>query len=391
MCNSMARKIGLVGFGCVAQGFYQLVVNNPLVREQIEIKRICIKHSDKPRALSEDLFTTDIDSLVTDNEIEVVVELIDDASAAWDIITTALSEGKAVVSANKKMIAENLRNLQRFPHEIQNKFHYEAAVGACIPLLKTLDNHYGYEPISKVEGIINGSTNYILGRMFADRVSFEEALGQAQDLGYAESDPKLDIEGFDASHKLSIILFHAFNQVCKPEDILRIGIDRIDSTDVDFAVKNQKTIKLTACCFRNESSIGAFCLPRFVNLTEHLGRTEDAYNAVEISSVNTDKQLLLGKGAGGEATAMAVLADVMSVLDNQQRMIKPQHGELSLNDGQEIDIYVRHQQNIDTSSFTEILDMGSAGGDQFLIGRISLKALKKSPWARHTGNSIIMI
>ena len=192
----MQRKtlnIGLFGFGCVGYGLYEVLEKTPTL--QTSIKRICVKNPDKKREISESHFTFDKNDLLNDDEINVIVELIDDADAAFEIVSTALKKGKAVVTANKKMIAEHLEELLELQAKYNVPLLYEAACCASIPIIRNLEEYYDNDLLESIEGIINGSTNYILTKTFDEGIGYSEALTRAQELGYAESNPILDTGG----------------------------------------------------------------------------------------------------------------------------------------------------------------------------------------------------
>jgi homoserine dehydrogenase len=244
MTNDKKLTIGLFGFGVVGEGIYRVLKQTPTLHA--EIKRICIKHPDKERNAPSGLFTTDAELLLNDEEINVVVELIDDAEAAWHIVSNSLMNGKAVVSANKKMIAAHLAELLQLQEDNQTSFLYEAAVCGSIPVIRNLEEYYDNDMLNSVTGIINGSTNYILTRMNEDGMPYAEALKLAQQLGFAESDPTLDVQGTDAANKLTIILNHAYGIVSAPNDIMCKGITQLHPADSVYAKEKGYSIKLVA-------------------------------------------------------------------------------------------------------------------------------------------------
>ena len=198
--------IGLFGFGVVGQGLYDVLKSTPTL--QASIKKICIKNSSKIRSLDSNIFTTDASLLLEDENINVIVELTDDADAAFIIVKQALQNKKAVVSANKKMIAEHFEELYALQQEYKTPFLYEASCCASIPVIRNLEEYYDTDLLQSFRGIINGSTNFILTKIFQDQLEFNEALLLAKQLGFAESNPLLDIGSFDAANKLSILLAH---------------------------------------------------------------------------------------------------------------------------------------------------------------------------------------
>src|SRR5690606_6278861 len=200
--------IGLFGFGVVGEGIYRILKDKPELNTHI--RRVCIRHPEKARKAPREIFTTEADVILNDPQIDIVVELIHGANADFHICSTALRKGKAVVSANKRMIAENLPELLAIQKQCQVPFLYEGAVCGSIPVIRNLEAYFDHDRLLSVAGIVNGSTNYILSQMSLNGHSYDEILDEARELGFAESDPTLDVEGIDAAYKLSLILFHAF-------------------------------------------------------------------------------------------------------------------------------------------------------------------------------------
>ena len=184
--------IGLFGFGTVGEGLYKILQQTPSLKASI--RKVCIKHPGKKREAPAALFTTDRDVLLNDENINVIVEVIDDANAAFEIVSKALKNGKAVVSASKKMIAEHLPEILKLQQETDQPFLCEAAACASIPVIRNLEEYYDNDLLHSIRAIVNGSTNFILTKMFEDKLDFQSALLLAQQLGFAESNPKLDVE-----------------------------------------------------------------------------------------------------------------------------------------------------------------------------------------------------
>jgi homoserine dehydrogenase len=304
--------IGLFGFGTVGQGLWD--VTSKTKGLQCEIKKIVVKQAGKQRALPDHYFTTDKNEILNDDDINVVVELIDDADAAFDIVATALRKGKAVVSANKKMIAHHLQELIELQKQFNAPFLYEASTCASIPIIRNLEEYYDVNLLHGFAGIVNGSTNYILTKMLQEKQSYQHALADAQAKGFAESNPKLDVEGYDAVNKLTILLIHAFGLLVKPEDILFTGIQHLKPCDAQFALQHDYRIRLVAQAYKQEDgSIASFVLPQFVQPTNELFETNNEFNAIVLETAFSDRQFFKGKGAGGSATASAVLADLAAL------------------------------------------------------------------------------
>ncbi|HEY3429700.1 MAG TPA: homoserine dehydrogenase, partial [Cyclobacteriaceae bacterium] len=307
-------KLGVFGFGCVGQGLYHVLEETHGIKA--EIKKICVKDRNKQRILSRDVFTFEADDILKDPEIDVVVELIDDADAAYAIVKSALQNGKHVVTANKKMLAENLEEIYDLQQQYDRSVLYEGAVCGSIPILRNLEEYYDNDLLTGIEGIFNGSTNYILTKVFEEKKSYIEALKQAQDLGFAESNPALDVQGYDPKFKLVIAIAHAFGVFVKPEDVLNIGIDKISDLDLQFARENGYSIKLIARAVKSEGKIFGLVAPQFVLNENPLTAIRHEYNAVQVQGAFSDKQLFIGKGAGSYATGSAVLSDISALSYN---------------------------------------------------------------------------
>src|SRR5687767_6085216 len=236
--------IGLFGFGCVGSGLYEVLNRSKLLNATI--KTIVVKNREKSRALPADHFQYDKELILNDPEINLVVELIDDAEAAYEIVTRAIRSGKHVVSANKKMIAHHLDELIALKNQYGVSFLYEASVCGSIPVIRNLEEYYNNDTLKSVQGICNGTTNYILTRLDKEGKSFNEILKDAQHLGFAETDPTLDIDGFDSKFKLQILIAHAFGLITLPDHILNIGIRNIKEQDIRFAKEKGLKLKLIA-------------------------------------------------------------------------------------------------------------------------------------------------
>lgn len=307
--------LGLFGFGVVGKGLYDVLHSTPTL--QSSIKKICIKDSGKKRAIDAENFTTDAAVLLNDKSINVIVELIDDADAAFEIVKTALQNGKAVVSANKKMIAEHFEELLQLQQKHKTAFLYEAACCASMPIVRNLEEYYDNDLLKSIRGIINGSTNFILTKILEEQLEFKDALSQAQQLGFAESNPKLDIGGFDAANKLSILLAHSFGVIAKSREFIFNGIENISLPDAIVAKEKKYSIKLVANAKKlSNGKLAAFVLPQFVTAKDDLYHVENEFNALTTESTFADKHFFKGKGAGAFPTASAVLSDISALRYN---------------------------------------------------------------------------
>lgn len=386
-------KIGLFGFGCVGQGLYETL--NTSRNFAGEITRICVKNQQKERALPPSLFTYRKEDILDDPDIDIVVELIDDASAALDIVTAALKKGKSVVTANKKMIAEHLEYLVQLQKETGKAVLYEGAVCGSIPIIRTLEEYFGHEPLKEIRGIFNGSTNYILTKIFEERLDYTKALGQAQEQGFAETDPTLDVQGFDPKFKLSILLTHAFGIHVAPDSIVNLGINRLKPADLEFARDQGLQIKLLAHAERIDDQVYAYVLPQFVNSTNNLSAIQNEFNAVTLNGDFCDDQLFIGKGAGSLPTGAAVLSDI-SALSYDYRYEYKKHynlGHLHFSNDRLVDVYVSFESPNDLN----LEDFESVSANYFCFdrcyvqGKISLTKLLSPAWQDNDKISLIQL
>src|SRR5271154_2774990 len=233
--------IGLFGFGVVGEGLYKILQQTPSLKASI--KKVCIKNPGKKREAPADLFTTDREVILNDPSINVIVEVINESGPAFEIVSRALTSGKSVVSASKKMIAEHLPELLQLQKETNASLLYEAAACASIPVIRNLEEYYDNDLLHSIKAIVNGSTNFILTKMFEEKLGFQEALLLAQELGFAESDPSLDVEGYDAVNKWTLLLAHAYGIVENPVDFVFNGIQNIQLSDAVVAAEKHFDIK----------------------------------------------------------------------------------------------------------------------------------------------------
>jgi len=384
-------KLGLFGFGCVGQGLYH-VLHETHGGVKAEISKICVKSKTKERPIPADFFTFDSEDILSNPEIDVVVELIDDAKAAFEIVKTALANGKSVVTANKKMLAEHLEEI----YELQKKYGkpviYEGAVCGSIPILRNLEEYYDNDLINSIEGIFNGSTNYILTKVFEEKKSYADALRSAQELGFAESDPSLDVEGYDPKFKLVIAIAHTFGIFVKPEEVINIGIDRISDLDLKFARENGYFIKLIARAFKANGKVYGFVAPQFVETTNPLASVRNEYNAVQVQGAFAEKQLFIGKGAGSYPTGSAVLSDISALSYDYCYEYKKLHqeGGVEFSNNLVVEAYVSFEQGtaIGIQDFENFQSGYAASGKQYMVGQVKLEKLQQ--WSKQKGVGIIL-
>ncbi len=385
--------IGLFGFGVVGEGLYRVLHQTTSLNATI--KRICIKDPSKKRNAPESLFTTDKDDLLQDPEINVIVEVIDDANAAFDIVSFALRNGKSVVSASKKMIAEHLPELLQIQQETQESFLYEAAACASIPVIRNLEEYYDNDLLHSIQAIVNGSTNYILTKMFEDNLDFKQSLMQAQQLGFAESNPALDVEGYDAVNKWTFLLTHAYGLVEHPGNLLFTGIQAITSADAGVGREKHLQIKLIAQAKKLSSGkVAAFVLPQFVKEEDHLSFVKNEYNGVVIESGFADKQFFYGKGAGSFPTASAVLSDISALWYQYKYEYKNlyHHQPLEISTEFYLRTYISFNdwKFIPRERFEWIEEWHANDDRKYLVGVIAFSELLHNNWWRENNTSLIL-
>jgi homoserine dehydrogenase len=374
---SKRLTIGLFGFGVVGQGLHDIISTKEL---NIEIKKIAIKDNGKKRSLTLDLFTTDSQVILDDPEINTIIELINDADAAFEIVSKALKNGKNVVSANKKMIAEHLEELVRIQNEHGTSLLYEGSVCGSIPIIRNLEEYYDNELLHSISGIFNGSSNFILSKIANEGLNYQVALRQAQDLGFAEKDPSLDVGGYDPKYKLVIAAAHAYGIFVKPEDVLNIGIQNFSAPDLQFAQENQLKIKLVPTAKKlNEQELALFVLPKFVANSDFLYNVENEYNAVSVKAAFADQQLFYGKGAGGHPTGSAVLSDVAALRYDYRYEYKKLNNEskLILQNDYVIPLYIKYINNqlINNIHFEYITEHHKSDDLNYILGGVKISEL----------------
>jgi len=394
MATHKKLTIGLFGFGVVGEGLYKVLQQTPSLNASI--KRICIKNYGKKRNAPASLFTTDKNELLNDHDINVIVEVIDDANAAFDIVSAALQNGKDVVSASKKMIATNLKELLQLQQQTGKSLLYESAACASIPVIRNLEEYYDNDLLHSIKAIVNGSTNFILTKIFEEGIDFNTALLQAQQAGFAESDPTLDIEGYDAINKWTFLLTHAYGITENPENLLFNGIQFIHATDSETAAARKQEIKLVAQAQKlKNGEVAAFVLPQFVKQEDHLAFVKNEYNGVVIESGFADKQFFYGKGAGSFPTASAVLSDIAALRYGYKYEYKKlyHHQPHQLAKDFFLKVYLSFDDinSIPKEEFEWIEEWHAQKERKYLIGVIAYQKLKNQTWWRENGTSLILL
>ena len=331
-------RIGIFGFGNVALGLHELLQDVP----EVHLARVCVRDGSKPRPLPPGLVTTDPSALLGDPDISCIVELVDDADAAFDIASQALLRGKCLVTANTRMLAERLPALLALQRQHQGILLHEGAVCGSIPILRALDVYHGSDPLSGVEGILSGTCN-------------------------------------DSRFKLVLLALHAFGVVLDPRDIVCGGIQQLRVEDLDFARPWGLRLHLVGALRRHEDHLAAFVLPRFVDAAHELYGVRAEHNGIVVDSPACGRQLFAGRGAGGRATGFAVLQDLRRIIAGARAAV-PKLGSYPLPQlapEARIEIYARRSDGdpLDVVPFATVRRLGSAGPCRYAIGTIALAAL----------------
>ena len=393
MPTSKQLNIGLFGFGVVGKGLYDVLHSTPTL--QATIKKIVIKNADKQRSIAAENFYTDANVILNDETINIVVELIDDADAAFKIVKTALQNGKAVVSANKKMIAEHFEELLQLQQENKTALLYEAACCASMPIVRNLEEYYDNDLLKSIRGIINGSTNFILTKILEEQLEFKVALTMAQQLGFAESNPKLDIGGFDAANKLSILLAHSFGVITKPNGFIFNGIENISLPDAIVAKEKKQSIKLVATAKKlDNGKLAAFVLPQFVTQADNLYHVQNEFNALTTESAFADEHFFKGKGAGAFPTASAVLSDISALGYNYKYEYKKIYHttDTALSNDYYLKVFISTDDisKINKDDFEWVEKWHNDYKHNWLIAVIHAEKLYKTDWWKQEGVSLIL-
>jgi homoserine dehydrogenase len=325
----------------------------------------------------------------------VVVEVINESGPAYEIVSRALKSGKSVVSASKKMIAEHLPELLRLQQETHASFLYESAACASIPVIRNLEEYYDNDLLHSIKAIVNGSTNFILTKMFEEKLGFQEALLLAQQLGFAESDPSLDVEGYDAANKWTFLLTHAYGIVMKTKDLLFNGIQHVQAGDAEVAREKRYDIKLVAQAKKlANGKVAAFVLPQFIRQDDHLAFVKNEFNGVVIESGFADRQFFYGKGAGSFPTASAVLSDLSALRYEYKYEYKKlyHHQPHELTDDFFVRVYLSFDdlRYIPKDRFQSIEEWHADNDRKYLIGVIHFREIKDHTWWRENGTSLVL-
>ena len=309
-------KIAILGYGTVGKGLVQMIEGNKNKRE-IEITNILVRNKEKYKCDKYiDIITDNIEDVFS-KDIDVLVELMGGLHPSYEYIKRALKNKINVVTANKDMLAEVGDKLAKLAKENNVSLRFEASVGGGIPVLKPLTESLEGNSIESMYAILNGTTNFILSKMYNEGLSYDEVLKEAQALGFAEANPEADVEGYDAARKLSILSTLAYDRRVYWKDFYLEGISKIDMKDIDYAKKMNCKIKLVGQSKKNNEKISGFVRPVLVENNSLLSKIDNEYNIVVLNGDSVGELSFVGKGAGKEPTGSAVYSDVIDILDNR--------------------------------------------------------------------------
>jgi len=331
--NIKKVNIGMIGFGYIAHGVFELISKQKeyikkKTGRQLDIIRIAEKDLEKMKSVPEEMmkdieFSSDAADVYQDPEVDIVVELVGGIEPAFDFVSKALNSGKYVVTANKDLMANRGEELYKIAEQNNVDILFEASVLGGIPIIGPLKTTLASDRIYKIAGIVNGTTNYILTKMGKDGLSFNEALLDAQELGYAEkANPSADVEGYDAACKLAILSSIAFNSRVVLEDVYKEGITKITGGDIEFAREMGYCIKLLAIGTEEDGKISARVHPALIPSEHILASIDDVFNAVYVYGKYIDRIMCYGRGAGDRATASSVVGDIVNIARNFDRVKK---------------------------------------------------------------------
>lgn len=388
-------NIGLFGFGTVGKGLYDVL--KKIQPENVSIMKVCVRNVAKHSAEAPELeFTNNADDIFTDSRINFIVELIDDAEAAYGIVKRALQAKIPVVSGNKKMLARHIQEMIQLQRDNDTALLYDASACGSIPVIRNLEEYYDNDLLISVKGILNGSSNFILSKIFNEGMNYAEALKLAQDLGFAESDPTLDIGGWDSLFKLIIITIHAFGVYVEPEQIFTFGIGNMNEHDIQFAHEKRRRVKLVGWAEKvDEDKLVLSVMPHLLSKQKYIYSVEDEFNGVVIKGLFYYKQFMFGQGAGGFPTGSAVLSDITAQLYDYRYQYKklqsPHH--LHFTNDYKVRIYYRYDSpaTLNLLEFSTIHESYYSDTYKYVVGDIELSQLQAQAQSLRESNVFVCL
>lgn len=380
-------NIGLFGFGTVGKGLHDVL--SRVSSDRVCIKKVCVRHIDRHPETFVDI-TDNADDVFNHPDINCIVELIDDEAASYDIVRRALQQGLPVVSGNKKMLAHRLPELIALQERHHTALLYDASACGSIPVIRNLEEYYDNDLLLSVKGILNGSSNFILSKIFNEGMSYPDALALAQKLGFAESDPTLDIGGWDSLYKLVIITMHAFGVYVRPDEVFTFGIDRMSADDIRFAHEKRRRIKLVGTTAKvSDGELSLSVMPHLISRQKYIYSVEDEFNGVVIKGLFYYKQFMFGQGAGGHPTGSAVLSDITARLYDYRYEYKKLHSQRhpAFTTNFTLRIYYRYarEEDLRLLHFQEIEESYVSATHRYVVGHVLMSELvDKAPLLRQT-------
>lgn len=338
-------NVALLGLGTVGSGVVKIIEENreqirETMNKDINIRHILVRDKSRKRPINTSKYnlTEDIEDIFNDDSIDIIVEVLGGVEPTVEWLKRALSEQKHVITANKDLLAENLRELEHLAQENDVALKYEASVAGGIPIVNAINNGLNANNISKFMGILNGTSNFILSKMTQEETSFEEALAEAQRLGFVEADPTDDVEGVDAARKVVITSYLSFNQVINLDEVDRYGISDVTLPDIKVADKLGYKIKLIGKGTYENAQVNASVAPTLIDKSHQLASVEDEFNAIYVIGDAVGETMFYGKGAGSLATGSAVVSDLLNVTFNFDTNLHtlPPHFELKTEETKEM-------------------------------------------------------
>lgn len=388
-------NIGLFGFGTVGKGLYDVL--KKIQPENVSIVKVCVRNVAKHSTEAPELeFTNNADDIFKDTRINFIVELIDDAEAAYGIVKRALQAKIPVVSGNKKMLARHIQEMIQLQRDNDTALLYDASACGSIPVIRNLEEYYDNDLLISVKGILNGSSNFILSKIFNEGMNYAEALKLAQDLGFAESDPTLDIGGWDSLFKLIIITIHAFGVYVEPEQIFTFGIGNMNEHDIQFAHEKRRRVKLVGWAEKvNEDKLVLSVMPHLLSKQKYIYSVEDEFNGVVIKGLFYYKQFMFGQGAGGFPTGSAVLSDITAQLYDyryQYKKLQSPH-QLHFTNDYKVRIYYRYDSpaTLNLLEFSTIHESYYSDTYKYVVGDIELSQLQAQAQSLRESNVFVCL
>ncbi|MFT5835456.1 MAG: homoserine dehydrogenase [Sulfurimonas sp.] len=384
-------KVGIIGVGTVGTSVAQILKDNAEIISaragvDITVKSGVVKNLNKDRGLDISL-SDNVDDILNDEEIDIVVELMGGVDEPFEVVKRALKNGKAVVTANKALLAYHRYELQEIAGTIA--FEYEASVAGGIPIINALRDGLSANHIESIMGIMNGTCNYMMTKMTEEGVAYDAILKEAQELGYAEADPTFDVGGYDAAHKLLILASIAYGIDAKPEDILIEGIENISQDDITFAKEFGYAIKLLGIAKKDANEVELRVHACLISKDEMIAKIDGVMNGISVVGDKVGETLYYGPGAGGDATASAVVANIIDIARSGKStpmlgFDKPMEGKLTLKATD--DINSKYYLRINVSDRTGVLAKITK---VFEDNNISVETMLQRPSSTNSANLLI--